>query len=131
MELLKKSYKFSEYVVVDSDITSASLNFTSPSMYDINRFDWMAQQNGGQFDPVLFGGYRDPQENILNNYDPNFFNDAFNDGDFTMPYYTGDPMSPLVKRNPIKETELQQNGSEGKVAPKNKSDQPLPCEKLL
>lgn len=94
-------------------------------MYDVNGIDWMAQQNGGQFDPVLFGGYRDPQENILNNYDPDFFNDAFNDRDFSMPFYTGEPMSPPTKRSLMKEIEVQQNG------PINVSRNALPCEKLL
>ncbi|KAM5346618.1 hypothetical protein ACJ41O_009623 [Fusarium nematophilum] len=49
-------------------------------------FDWLAQQNGGQFDPQLFGDYREPQENVLSNpsFD-DFFNDAL-EGDFFVPY---------------------------------------------
>ena len=99
-------------------------------MYEINGFDYLAQQNGGQFDPVLYGGYRDPHENILNNYVPEFFNDAFNDSDFSMPYYTGDPVSPLIKRNSTQEIEVQQNGIKDKVAPSNISNPSLP-EKIL
>lgn len=49
-------------------------------------FDWLSQQNGGQFDPQLFGDYREPQNNVLANpsFDE-FFNDAL-DTDFFTPY---------------------------------------------
>ncbi len=41
--------------------------------------DWMASQNGGGFDPLLFGNYRDSQEAIVGDGDfsGGFFNDAF------------------------------------------------------
>jgi len=43
--------------------------------------------HGFQFDPQLFGRYRDPQENVSPNggFDDSFFNDAF-DVDFATPY---------------------------------------------
>ena len=50
---------------------------------DLN-FDLLAQQNGGQFDPQLFGDYREPQNNILN-FEDSFFSDAI-DADFMTPY---------------------------------------------
>jgi len=54
---------------------------------DMNNF--MASSNNFQFDPQLFGGYREPQENILGNtFDDTFFNDAF---DFTTPYFAPSP----------------------------------------
>lgn len=57
-----------------------------------NSFDWMVQQNnGGQFDPQLFGDYREPQENIMAN--PTF-DDLFNDSleaDFFTPYNMASP----------------------------------------
>ncbi|KAJ5569469.1 uncharacterized protein N7459_008899 [Penicillium hispanicum] len=40
-------------------------------------FDWLAQQNGGQFDPVLFGDWREPQDAVLSQDFGSFFNDAF------------------------------------------------------
>jgi len=47
-------------------------------------FNWLPQNF--EFDPQLFGDYREPQENILTNgLDDAFFNDAF-DVDFTTPY---------------------------------------------
>lgn len=39
--------------------------------------DWLAQQNGGQFDPVLFGDWREPQDAVLSQDFGSFFNDAF------------------------------------------------------
>ncbi|KAL1306179.1 hypothetical protein AAFC00_004281 [Neodothiora populina] len=68
--------------------TFANLNSgnTNPST-DFN-FDWLANQNGGQFDPVLFGDYRDSQEAVIGDGDFNngFFNDAF-------PYDIGSPLN--------------------------------------
>lgn len=50
--------------------------------------------NDFQFDPQLFGGYREPQQNILNSgLDDGFFNDAF-DIDFTTPYFAPSPAAP-------------------------------------
>src|SRR3954451_4317887 len=47
-------------------------------------FNWLPQNF--EFDPQLFGDYREPQENVLTNgLDDSFFNDAF-DVDFTTPY---------------------------------------------
>ncbi|KAL2866446.1 putative bZIP transcription factor AP-1/Yap1 [Aspergillus lucknowensis] len=40
-------------------------------------FDFMAQQNGGQFDPYLFGDWREPQDAILSQDFNTFFDDAF------------------------------------------------------
>ena len=70
----------------------------------------MAQQNGGQFDPVLFGDYRDPQDNILNNTFDDFFNDALPTQDFASPYNTGDVPQAEPKRDLMKEIEVKQNG---------------------
>ncbi|KAF4977972.1 hypothetical protein FZEAL_5580 [Fusarium zealandicum] len=67
---------------------------------DLNstNFDWLAQQNGGQFDPQLFGGYRESQDSVLANpsFD-DFFNDAL-EGDFFVPYNMA-PTSPGAKTN--------------------------------
>lgn len=51
----------------------------------LNDYNWLPQDNF-QFDPSLFGAYRESQENILSNVlDDSFFNDAL-DADFTQPY---------------------------------------------
>lgn len=53
---------------------------------DMTNFNWLPQNNF-QFDPQLFGDYREPQDNILSTggFDDSFFNDAF-DADFLTPY---------------------------------------------
>ncbi|KAL9130074.1 MAG: hypothetical protein Q9217_001633 [Psora testacea] len=96
---------------------------------DINGIDWMAQQNGGQFDPVLFGDYRDPQDNILNTFD-DFFNDAFPTQDFASPYNTGDAPTPEPKRDLMKEIQVRQDGGEDEVVPAERPPQYLECDKL-
>jgi len=73
-----------------------------------NNLDWLTAQNGGQFDPQLFGGYREPQDNILSNpsFD-DFFNDAV-DFDFFTPYNTA--ITPKVpKKNIIDEIDAQKD----------------------
>lgn len=97
----------------------------------------MAQQNGGQFDPILFGDYRDPQENILNNSSfGGFFNDAFLAQDFNSPFNTGDVVaSPPPKRDLMREIELQQNGTQDDflahlATNNNDTRQTIGCEKL-
>lgn len=58
--------------------TAAPTPAASNSSFDINSLDWLAAQNGNQFDPQLFGDYREPHENILTGlYDDSFFNEAF------------------------------------------------------
>ncbi|KFY24946.1 hypothetical protein V493_04929 [Pseudogymnoascus sp. VKM F-4281 (FW-2241)] len=58
--------------------TAAPTPAASTSSYDINSLDWLAAQNGNQFDPQLFGDYREPHDNILTGlYDDSFFSEAF------------------------------------------------------
>ncbi|KAI1823816.1 PAP1-domain-containing protein [Xylaria intraflava] len=67
---------------------------------DFTNFDWLSQNsNNGQFDPQLFGDYREPQSNILANaaFDDSFFNDAF-DADFLTPFNA----PALVSPKPVK-----------------------------
>ncbi|KAI0429110.1 transcription factor PAP1-domain-containing protein [Xylaria sp. FL1042] len=70
-----------------SNNTSAFGNLSNIGNLDFTNFDWLSQQNGGQFDPQLFGDYREPQSNVLANttFDDSFFNDAF-DVDFLAPF---------------------------------------------
>lgn len=74
-----------------------------------NSFDWLAQQNGGQFDPELFGAYREPQENVLANanYDDGFFKDAL-DAEFFLPYNMA-PSPASTKKNLIDQIDAAQN----------------------
>ena len=86
---------------------------------------------------MLWGDYRDPQDNILNNNFDNFFNDAFQSPvDFTSPYNTGELLEPPQpqKRNLMDEIEVQQNGEseqgESHALPNDNPKQYLTCEKL-
>ncbi|MCJ1469547.1 DNA-binding transcription factor yap1 [Pseudocyphellaria aurata] len=104
---------------------------------DFHGIDWMAQQNGGQFDPILFGDYRDPQDNILNNNTfGDFFNDAFLPQDFSNPFNTGDFIaSPPSKRDLMKEVEIQQLGNDDIFSARpattvNDTNQTIGCNKL-
>ncbi|KAF5027291.1 hypothetical protein F66182_585 [Fusarium sp. NRRL 66182] len=76
-------------------------HFSQLSNVDLtsSNFDWLAQQNGGQFDPQLFGDYREPQDNVLSNpsFD-DFFNDAL-DSDFFTPYNMPAVNSPTTTLN--------------------------------
>lgn len=58
----------------------ASTTSAAPSSgLEIGSLDWFAAQNNNQFDPQLFGDYREPQDNILAGelFDDAFFNEAF------------------------------------------------------
>jgi len=83
----------------------ANTNFSN------SNFDWLAQQNGGQFEPQLFSEYREPQENVLSNpgFD-DFFNDAL-DADFFTPYNAA-PSPAVKKTNLIDEIDAQQNSTD-------------------
>lgn len=67
----------------DNAMSSSSLGnsppnpLSAPSPY--GGIDWMASQNGGQFDPVLFGDYRESQDAVVGDGDfkNGFFNDAY------------------------------------------------------
>ena len=95
----------------------------------MNGFDWMAQQNGGQFDPVLFGDYRDPQDNIVNSFG-DYFNDAFPINDFASPYNTGNMTSQQPKRDFMKEIDVQANRSPNGMSPDQEQRKFLACDKL-
>ena len=106
--------------------------------------DWLAQQNGGQFDPVLFGDYRDPQDNIMNSNLGEFFGDAFFAQDFGTPFNTGEllsePQQPQQSISPsdppkpdvLKECEAAQNANDdpAAVVQEEKPKQYIPCDKL-
>ncbi|RDA88048.1 hypothetical protein CP532_5294 [Ophiocordyceps camponoti-leonardi (nom. inval.)] len=92
--------------------------------------DWLTSQNGGQFDPQLFGDYREPQDNILSgaNLD-DFFNDSF-DADFITPYNM--PMASVApagpKRNLIDQIDAEQNALDEDVPTKDQKN--VPCTKI-
>jgi AP-1-like factor len=115
----------------ESNNALAPSNFVHSPAADVNGFNWMAQQNDGQFDPVLFGDYRDPQDNVLsNNTFGDFFNDAFPLQDFGSPYNTGEFTSPQPKRDLMQEIEVVKNGGPEEVVPKEQNKKMIGCDKL-
>ena len=96
-----------------SNIANTAVKNNNNNNNDFN-FDWLASQNGGQFDPVLLGDYRDSQDAIVgdaNEFNNGFFNDAF-------PYDFGSPLnfdfnSPKPQQQ---QTTQQQNASRNLLA---------------
>lgn len=116
------------------DTSEATSNMVKSPFADINGIDWLAQQNGGQFDPVLFGDYRDPQENIINN---NSFGDYFNDAfpvqdlqDFPSAYNTTEYGSPAPKQDLMQQIDKQKESSPLEFIPSNEARQFISCDKL-
>jgi len=84
-------------------------NLDNPA-FDINGIDWFAQQNGNQFDPQLFGDYREPQENALAGepFSDNFFSEAFALPDFNSPFNVApSPVPP--KKDLVAQIDEKQN----------------------
>ena len=121
-------------MLAESNVVPATSNIKSqaPEPGMLNGIDWFAQQNGGQFDPVLFGDYRDPQDNVLsNNAFGDFFNDAFPAQDFLTPYNTSDDfVSPLPKKDLMQKVEQQKEGSPLEFVPGDEAKEFMTCDKL-
>ncbi|KAF2737038.1 AP-1-like protein [Polyplosphaeria fusca] len=111
----------------DANPTPAPAKTPGP---DVNGIDFFVNQNGGQFEPALFGDYRDSQDAIVGDGDFNggFFNDAFPITDFGSPFHFGDTPA-IQKSNPIEEIERLQDG-EDEVVPGEDTTQMLNCHKI-
>ncbi|KND90663.1 AP-1-like transcription factor [Tolypocladium ophioglossoides CBS 100239] len=107
-------------------------NFSQFANVDMggSNLDWLASQNGGQFDPQLFGDYREPQDNILSNasFDDFFNNDAFN-SDFLTPYNTA-PATTAHKKNLIDEIDAKQDSLDDDLPKKDNMNRNQIWEKL-
>jgi AP-1-like factor len=100
--------------------------------FDLNGIDWFAQQNGNQFDPQLFGDYREPQNNILAGglYDDTFFAEAFALPEFNTasPFnLTASPAAP--KKDLVQEIDLKLSQEE-EVVPGEDRTQLLTCNTM-
>ncbi|CAK7223330.1 DNA-binding transcription factor yap1 [Sporothrix curviconia] len=75
--------------------TNTNQDISQFANVDISDMSWLNGQTNFQFDPQLFGDYREPQENILasGGFDDSFFNDAL-EVDFTTPFNMAP--SPLI-----------------------------------
>jgi len=92
----------------------------------IEDFTQWLPQNDFQFDPQLFGGYRDPQENVLSQgFDDSFFNDAL-DIDFLTPYNLPAPSPAAPKKDLIAQIDAAKDDDE----PATKASQLLKCNEV-
>jgi len=110
----------------NSEVTQAK----SPGA-DLNGIDFFANQNGGAFEPSLFGEYRDTNTAIMGtdgDFNSGFFNDAFLNTGYGSPFHFGD--TPAVQKpNPLEQIERLQDGEE-EVVPGEDIDQMLNCHKI-
>ncbi|ESZ89908.1 BAP1, transcription factor bZIP [Sclerotinia borealis F-4128] len=91
--------------------------------FDVNGIDWFAQQNNNQFDPQLYGDYREPQNNVLLNdpfaLDDGFFADAFDMPDFNSPFNVPSPTA--TKKDLVTQIDEKQNEDEEVVPGEDRS----------
>jgi AP-1-like factor len=116
----------------DDKPTPTVLNAAKSPTPQLNGIDYFANQNGGQFDPTLFGEYRDTQNAIIGDGDftGGFFNDAFLNTGYGSgsPFHFGD--TPAVQKpNPLEEIERIQDG-EDEVVPGDDINSMLNCHKI-
>lgn len=114
----------------DDKPSIAVINAAKSPTPQLNGFDYFANQNGGQFDPTLFGEYRDTQNAIIGDGDftGGFFNDAFLNAGYGSPFHFGD--TPAVQKpNPLEEIERIQDG-EDEVVPGEDINSMLNCHKI-
>ncbi|KAB8230642.1 DNA-binding transcription factor yap1 [Aspergillus alliaceus] len=91
--------------------------------------DLLAQQNGGQFDPVLFGDWREPQDAILSQDFGTFFDDAFPLPDLGSPSHNFNEVAnqQAPKKDLIAEID---NKMDEEVVPGEDKSQMLSCTKI-
>lgn len=101
-----------------------------PPLFDINGIDWFAQQNGNQFDPQLFGDYREPQDNILagETFTDNFFSDAFALPEFNSPFNMAPSPAP-PKKDLVQQIDEKQN-EDDEVVPAEDRSKLLNCNTI-
>lgn len=117
------------HMLSQSNAKSASTSLpTSESLF--SGIDWMASQNGGAFDPILYGEYRDPNETFVSTDFNGFFNDAFSPVDFASPVNpTLEPTLPM-KQDLMQHVEDAQAGKEPEFVPGEAPKQYLTCNML-
>lgn len=114
--------------------SNGGLDMTDSAMtpnYDPNGFNWLAQQNGGGFDPVLFGEYREPQNAVVAQDFGTFFNDAFPLPDLGSPLHNFNEVapSPVPKVDLIGHAEATQVGQE-ELVPGEDRGKLMTCNKI-
>ncbi|KAJ9614413.1 DNA-binding transcription factor yap1 [Cladophialophora chaetospira] len=106
-----------------------SLGYVNEPGFGANGINWLAQQNNNSFDPILFGDYRETQDNILSQDFGSFFNDAYPLPDLGSPLHNYNDVAtdPAPKNDLLKQVESAKNGHE-EVVPDN--EKPMSCNKI-
>ena len=106
-----------------------SLGYVDESGFGANGINWLAQQNNNSFDPILFGDYREAQDNILSQDFGTFFNDAYPLPDLGSPLHNFNDVAPesAPKTDLLKQVEEAKNGND-EVVPDN--EKPMTCNKI-
>lgn len=106
---------------------------TNPSMkpptdYSTDATNWLSQQNGGIFDPVFFGDYRDPVNDINSGISMSYFDDA----SFTVPTFAdlGSPLNLPHSANLPPDDQGSDQDEEEEVVPADDPKQMLSCNKI-
>ena len=99
--------------------------------FDPNGINWLAQQNGGIFDPDLFGDYRESQDAVVSQDFGAFFNDAFPLPDLGSPEHPYNVIapSPGPKTDLMKQVEAAREGDE-EVVPGEDRAKMMTCNKI-
>ncbi|KAK7534737.1 transcription factor PAP1-domain-containing protein [Phyllosticta citribraziliensis] len=96
--------------------------------------DWLATQNDNQFNPSLFGDYRESQVAVVGDGDftGGFFNDAFPADFSASPFNFGDGPTPGAanKQNPMEAIQRMQDGDDDEVVPGEDPNNLLSCHKI-
>lgn len=102
--------------------------------FDPAGFNWLAQQNGGGFDPVLFGDYRETTDNILSQDFGSFFNDAYPLPELGSPSHNYGDVSGAPSNEQFKKSDLMSRveAAKEKDAISRPSDAPklMTCNKI-
>ncbi len=115
---------------------STSNGFTYPSGsgitpgLDSNSFNWFAHQNGGGFDPILFGDYRESQDAVASQDFGAFFNDAFPLPELGSPEHNFNGIAPSpAKQDLMVQVEAAQEGTEDVVQAEDTTKM-MSCNKI-
>lgn len=108
---------------------SATNTPNQPDPSEDSGLDNMAQQNGGQFDPVLFGDWREPQDAVLSQDFGTFFDDAFPLPDLGSPSYNlNEVPDPAAQKKTSLADILKMDDDE--VVPGEDQSKMLSCNKI-
>ncbi|KAJ5758515.1 AP-1-like transcription factor napA [Penicillium odoratum] len=108
--------------------SSSLSNIQQPAIDETFGLDWLAHQNGGQFDPTLFGDWREPQDAVLSQDFGTFFDDAFPLPDLGSPSHN---LTEVATQPPKKDLISQIDRKlEEEVVPGEDKTQMLSCTKI-